>query len=147
MVRTGNVYTPKYVISHSFLLHKEVHVIIGEEYTISCPSFMVGGFGYQVNNTSVLFLFLIQKHVVHNKFDIYVFITVNITYIDVFNSTFWSFPSLMLFALYIEVVNENVWKSVTHEETDTISLFWNTCQSSHYTCLVIIFNLRCTRSW
>jgi len=29
----------------------------------------------------------------------------------------------MLFALYIEVVNENVWKSVTHEETDTISLF------------------------
>ena len=78
MVRTGNVYTPKYVISHSFLLHKEVHVIIGEEYTISCPSFMVGGFGYQVNNTSVLFPFLIQKHVVQNKFDIYVLITVNI---------------------------------------------------------------------
>jgi hypothetical protein len=84
---------------------------------------------------------------VHNKLDIYVFITVNITYIDVFNSTFWSLPSLMLFVLYIEVVNENVWKNVTHEETDTISLFWNTCQSSRYTCLVIIFNLRCTRSW
>ena len=44
---TGNVYAPKYVISHRLLLHKEFLVIIGEEYTISCPSFMVGGFGYQ----------------------------------------------------------------------------------------------------
>ena len=79
---TGNVYAPKYVISHRLLLHKEFLVIIGEEYTISCPSFMVGGFGYHVNNTSLLFPFLNQKHVVYNKFDIYVFKTGNITYID-----------------------------------------------------------------